>query len=439
MTAEMALSKLNLLFKRIEPPLPRLLVVLFTILLSGSLFYASTFKNALLIPFLSMLLLYCFHQPCDLSKKKILYLLCCIALIVLNSQFITSSVLVLSTCLLCAFLITEMISFDSFSLLFIRIVLFLCVTSWFFLPVILLDIPSPLPDFISIVGTPYSNFVFFGIYHEFFPSLAITFPDKLYFVTRNSGIFWEPGAFQIFVNIAFYLGMISNQLSLKRILIFEITILTIQSTSGLVVFALLATAYFIHTRKNNSRAVNLRFLVVPVLYVGFFLLPGSYNTQIEKFQKGSTGQIEKFQKGSSSYVSYLSRSSDFKIDANIVADHFLRGVGYGNYEIRKQYGIDLMGKDIYTSVATPTGADGIFVFLGQVGIFGLILLWRLIYPSQIRMWKFLPQGLIVASFLIIYNSENMFMYLLPWVMVFYGFKSHSEQVLAAAPHLTQIQ
>ena len=383
--------------------------IIFVIIVSGSLYYTSFIRNALLIPFLFLLVIYFLNRPKEINKHKIMMLLFAGILTVSNIDFVTSSLLVLFSCLVCAMIVTEVINFEEFAKVYIKIILFLSVVSWFYLPLILFDIPSPLPDFISLVDKPYSNFVLFGIRH----AEITTMLDNFYHVDRNSGLFWEPGAFQIFVNTAFYLSILQKQISRNRILIFLITILTIASTTGMLVFCLLSVACYSRTKRYRTRRRNRRISVLAVVLFIIFVMSTIFNNTLEKFQEGSN-----------SNASFLARSTDCLVDTKIVLENLWQGVGYGNISVHENYAIEIMGNALYQAVGAP-GSDGLLLFLSYVGIFGVVLIGRLVYPSQVRNWSKLEKGLIVIAIALMYNNENMTMYLFPWIMMFYGFSKHS--------------
>lgn len=396
-----------------------LLIVLSTILVSGSLYYASFLKNILLIPLLALLMLY-FLNPhkrdsrgsLSINRNKCLALLFAAMLAVSNLHSVFSSLMVLSACMLCALIITEMISFNDFAKFYIKIMLFLSVASWLYYPVLLFHMPSPLPDFTSIVDAPYSNFLFFGIFRPEMPEGYL----GMYYINRNAGLFWEPGAFQIFVNTAFYLAIVQNQLTKKRFLIFLLTVLTIGSTTGTLVFGLLCAVYFSRTKRNRTVRKNRNLFAIGIIVGAIFFSSTIFSSAIEKFEEGSR-----------SNVSFISRSTDYLVDTSVLVDHFWRGVGYGNIAVREQYAKDTIGEDLYWSSVRPQGADGLLLYLTYVGVFGLVVVWRLIYPSQIRNWSLFEKSLVMMAMVLMYNNENMLMYLFPWVMMFYGFAIHSKQ------------
>ena len=393
-------------------------IVLSTILVSGSLYYASYGKNILLIPLIALMILYFLNHhkrgswgSQSINRNKFFVLLLAALLAVSNMHSNFSSLMVLSACMVCALIITEMISFNDFAKFYIKIMLFLSVVSWLYYLVLLFQIPSPLPDFTSIIDVPYSNFLFFGIFRREMPGSYF----EMYFVNRNSGLFWEPGAFQIFVNTAFYFAIVQNQLTKKRFFIILLTVLTMASTSGVLVFVLLCAAYFSRTINNRTAKENRNIFAIGIILGVIFFSSTLFNDIFEKFDEGS-----------SSNVSFISRSSDYLVDSNVLVDHLWRGVGYGNIAVREQYAKRMIGEALYLSSAMPQGADGLLLYLTYVGVFGLVVVWRLIYPAQIRNWSRLEKGLVLVALVIMYNNQNMLVYLFPWVMIFYGFSVNSK-------------
>jgi hypothetical protein len=55
-----------------------------------------------------------------------------------------------------------------------------------------------------------------------------------------NGLWWEPGAFALFINLAVIFTIINDELTLKRYILFAIIILFISSTTGSIVFLLLS-------------------------------------------------------------------------------------------------------------------------------------------------------------------------------------------------------
>ena len=86
---------------------------------------------------------------------------------------------------------------------------------------------------------------------------------------RNSGPFWEPGAFSVFLNIALMFNIfVNNRIADKKNLLFIITIITTLSTAGfLALFVILVLVYFF--LKPSLKKV---ILLLPMIALFTFLI-----------------------------------------------------------------------------------------------------------------------------------------------------------------------
>ena len=92
---------------------------------------------------------------------------------------------------------------------------------------------------------------------------------------RNCGPFWEPGAFQGFVNLAITIELLSDKVRDKiwsfRMLIFVITVITTYSTGGYIVLAL-NFFYYLSTNKdlamlNKIMLIGLFFMIALIVFL----------------------------------------------------------------------------------------------------------------------------------------------------------------------------
>lgn len=92
--------------------------------------------------------------------------------------------------------------------------------------------------------------------------------------TRNTGMFWEPGAYQTFLNIALLFEILKNKFNAKKVIIFIITILTTYSTTGYLAL-LLIVCIFINKKDSNINKKG-RYAIIGFL---FLLIVGIYFNQ----------------------------------------------------------------------------------------------------------------------------------------------------------------
>lgn len=396
------------------------LTVFFIILISGSLYYSTYLKNSFLIPFLGWLIYIYYHYKAkklklSLDYSRLMFVIFTALIVLMNPDSSPRSSIVLITCLICALLITEILSCDEFIECYIKVITFLSIVSWLYLLPLYFDCLSPLPDFISIVKTTYSNFVFFGVYRA---PLPLELAQHNYMVTRNSGIFWEPGAFQIFVNLGYYFSILINKISKKLFFIFLITQITIASSTGVLVFILLTGLAYLKYKNMNNTLNKIKIFLVAIL---FFIVLNALSI-LNKI-------VEKFDENSSSFMSFASRRNDFILDVHMFYDNILMGIGYGNLAFREKIGLEYFGVSEYLSEFQPTGADGIALFLAYVGVLGLIVIKPLLMPVQIRNWTLGQRVIVFLCMLLMFNNQNMFSYLLPWVLILYSLNIKKVQIV----------
>ncbi len=376
------------------------LIVTSAILLSGSLYYSTYFKNWLLAPFFCYLFLLTLINRNNIffCKNRILISLLIIIYTSLNINAQISSLFVLSVCIISALIISSLIDFDQFSEFYIRIIKFLCITSWLFLIPLKLQLTSFLPDLVNLIDLNYSNFIFFGIMRPDYPESF----KNLYYTTRNSGIFWEPAAYQIFINLAFYFQILRRSKSKINIIIFGLTILSCGSTLGIVVYFILLLTFII---ENNY--LNLKiYLILISLFIFSILI--------------NKDHLEKLKPGTEQNISYQSRAYDILLDKNLIDKNPIFGIGYGNLSERDNEGYRMLGND-YRTVIMPTGSNGITLLIAYLGIIvGPIIIFLLVSPSLLYEFKIVTKILLLCACIGIFSSQNMFSYILPWLLIIYG-------------------
>lgn len=374
-----------------------ILIVLGVILLSKSLYYETYGGNYLLIAFFFLLAFIIIPNIKNFRVDRIIliYSLGLLALILLNLETNNNQLLVLFIRLLIGILIIHLISFERFSIAFIRVMIVLSLFSWLAMIIIMFNINSPLPPLTSthyieeVQGRILRNFIIFGVDESF----------VTYNILRASGLWWEPGAFQIFVNLAFAFSLINNTISKRTYTIFLITILAAMSTTGVIVFGLLSIIYF----KKYFIVTNPILFLIPI----FIVLIGLLVAAPEIFEKLTSR-------------SSLSRYHDVLISINMFAENILLGYGYGT-QVEKAipYGKELLGLELY-NMMPPSGSDGITMFIAQVGIFGIFFIYPLLFPVYCKHMKLYSRLLISLSLFLLFNTQYFTNMLIFTLLTFYG-------------------
>lgn len=187
---------------------------------------------------------------------------------------------------------------------------------------------------------------------------------------RNSGMFWEPGAFAgiITLVLALNFGRIQEILKLEKfkITIVTITLLTTQSTTGYIVFFIILLFYFFKPKYLVVSVISMPIIVSSFLYV--------FNTNdflsekfISQYQKAEYQEIGEFSN---------SRFGSLIFDWYYIQKHPFIGNGFDirtRYEDH-QYLFDASGKDV---IGSGNSFSNYFASMGFFFIFGyFFLLWK---------------------------------------------------------------
>ena len=383
------------------------ILVILVILLSKSLYFESYGENKLLIFLLIYISYLHFIKREFIRFRKLIFIFTLFLLVLplLNKQFIFDSYLVLITRVYISLILINLISFRDFSSLFSKIILFISPISWLSWLIITFDIVSPLPNFDPIDGRKIYNFILFGVWDGFIN----------YDIYKNSGLWWEPGAYQVFVNLAFIFSVLNNSLNKKIYLIYLITIISIGSTSGFIVFFIISFCLFFKNLKLNIRSIitSLFLIIIFLLIIINIVIP---NLLI----KLSIDNVS---------FSALSRYYDFIISYNLFKENLLFGYGFGSQiENAIPYGEKFLGYDIYHAI-NPTGSDGITMLISQLGIFSFLIIFFFLFSKYFYSKGYFFGFIISLSTFILFNTENFTYSLIFTLLLFYGVRSWTLKVL----------
>ena len=203
---------------------------------------------------------------------------------------------------------------------------------------------------------------------------------------RNSGPFWEPGAFQGYINIAI-LSIIFYKNDIKylkcKILILIITLITTQSTTGYIVFLIIIIMFGFNIIKEFTNNLLIKILIVfMIIGSGIYIISSNNISNKLEVENGST----------------IMRSNDFGQSLKMISE---KPLGYGNtYEktIRER------------SLGIINNSNGILSMAYTYGIiFFMYYIYRLIVGLQntFRVTNIIKRIGIVAIFIILHSTEGL--------------------------------
>ncbi|MEK3766890.1 O-antigen ligase family protein [Solibacillus sp. FSL K6-4121] len=214
----------------------------------------------------------------------------------------------------------------------------------------------------------------------------------------NFGLFWEPGAYQTFINLALFFQMfILRELKYKYILVYLLTVFTTFSTTGYLGAAIILIAFFF----SNRMILDNRKKILAIILTGLvlsFIISYNYLPDIIKFKV--FGKLEAILNSdlaieNSSYTSTTIRTDSIKYPLFMAFENPFFGVGFSNLY---QNALDIGFKMV---TATP---------VNWLALFGIPL--GLLLNMCVYQWTKLVKGgvffkiLIFIFLLIIVISEN---------------------------------
>ena len=225
-------------------------------------------------------------------------------------------------------------------------------------------------------------------------SIYYTWGWDALFKGRNAGIYWEPGGFQTYINLALTF-LIFNKAERKgyfyiMLLLFIVTIITTSSTTGYIVLAIiLAYSFLTNKIKFKSKKEKMRgFIVIGSIVLTSLYLIVNSNVINDKF--GQQGENS----------SYSIRKNDSSSTLEIIKKYPLKGTGI--FSDLKYYEEGIRG--------VKNNSNGILEF---VEIFGipvsvLYIIWMYIKIKEFYcVNNIIDSTVILFIFIILFSSEGV--------------------------------
>lgn len=122
--------------------------------------------------------------------------------------------------------------------------------------------PLPYSIFFKIKGSSFTYRNYFNIYYTYSHSI---FP-------RLCGLFWEPGVYQIYLNLGLYLYYRLGKNDKIQFSVFLINIIFVQSTTGYMLAAIIIAAIVINQKKLNVFSKYLIKIIIGMLAITIVLI-----------------------------------------------------------------------------------------------------------------------------------------------------------------------
>ena len=247
----------------------------FIVSISGNPSFPGTYSQHVIILFCISVILYLYKvyfKTFKTIKKNLLrkifisntlFLMMIITYIINSNLRLISPIAYLLQFLAVSFL-TEIIDESIFKNVFVRLVLVLSVAS-----IILYAVPIFFPKFVTFFPSKFipemdNRYYYNAVFYSY-----IGYYGGTYYLPRNNGIMWEPGAYQAIVNLALFytlwtdVNLKDRKTKMKYISVFIATVLTTASTTGIVILIFQIVAFLIGRRKVK---INIKYML-PVLLI----------------------------------------------------------------------------------------------------------------------------------------------------------------------------
>ncbi|MBQ6936112.1 MAG: hypothetical protein IJN49_06115, partial [Clostridia bacterium] len=297
------------------------------------------------------------------------------------------------------YLVVLFVPYEEFKDIFTSIMTFLAIFSLvtFAIKLVSVNLFSWLPT-VEKNGVVYYNALF-----------AIISSSK--FIIRNFGIFWEPGAFSIFLNIALYFELFENKFNPKRVLLFFITIISTVSTLGIVCIFILFFAFI--TVNKNLISNRIKFIVsvtAVISIIGMIVFGDEYILQAF----GKLGILE---------GSTVNDSTNVRVNAIIYpGTAFLQnpvlGVGYNDYLFIQERFCENMATCSFLNLLCLFGLVG-----GLLPIIGCVRFF------VINNHTFLTKCFLFGFVMLLFSTENFILCIAFYIFVFYGYTKKNSKSL----------
>jgi hypothetical protein len=314
--------------------------IVLLILLSGTVYFSLAYSEIFIIVlFISSIIL--LYKKKTMRREKIKILIICFVFLLINVIFNINnsvsytSIIALIIKIASVSIIFSCLSIKDFKKYYINVIIVLCLISLisFYVSQIAPDFSFPLMKYKVIGG----NWFMYAPYHTWGWETAFN---------RNAGMFWEPGAFQAFINLAvlMLIDIQSEDITVNRkniliFILFGLTILSTKSTTGyIILFICVCYLIFININilKNKLMYVVKNMNKKNMIYAGIVIL---FIVSVVIFIASSNVITEKFSNRS---PSYSIRSNDFYNSFKIIVSRPIVGYGYmskATSDIEKVYGI----------------------------------------------------------------------------------------------------
>ncbi len=231
---------------------------------------------------------------------------------------------------------------------------------------------------------------------------------------RNYGPFWEPGAFQLYINWAVLYEIRNKHIfKIRDIIIFAICLITTRSTAGFLIFAIIIVYFFINRRSEkgaNTGYGQVLLIIISLAALVVFVMKseaisGDVFDKVAVLNEG-TDEIN------SANYSTLTRIYSVPASIEVIKSHPIFGVG-----------IDQLKIEIFKTHEIISNTNSILSMPATFGILPGLLYFLLFIKASFKKYrKTILNILFFVILLAMFSTENMIASLMFWTLLFYEVK-----------------
>lgn len=370
------------------------IAILTVILLSGSIYFSIYNKFLLIILIIISFILFIKNKK--VNKKNIIILIVFSFSILLQCLLSIEykpnikDYLYILLDILIIFCLVSNININNFKNKYVNIMVIISLISIISFMLIQLNIRLPLQRTMVINNSIYEATPYYTVGRYWY--------DLSYVVTdRNNGVFWEPGAFQAFLNIGLLiiisLGEKCNFFKMKSIILI-LALLTTKSATGYIILLLISLIFII---KSLHIKFDLKKMVLSlIVFISVFTILLNNEVVYDKL-------INKNQ-------SYNTRMLDTTESLKLTLEKPLMGYGYKSD----------MHKNREAELGINQNSNGLFLISASMGIVILIIYLIFLVKGINNFFyeNFFLRLITLLIFIIIHSTEYFMFHLIFLIFIF---------------------
>ena len=247
---------------------------------------------------------------------------------------------------------------------------------------------------------------------KYYELIVTHMPLTSWGIERNYGVFWEPGVFQIYINLALLISLFYKKVRLLVFdtIVFSIAIITTFSTTGYITILLVFICFLLNKKVSISR----RFAISGIAIIIFCYILVGLSGEMEDYV------FYKFvaQEDNSSYVS---RMYSILGNVNVALRNPIFGVGYSNSD---EALIEYIGR---FSAAELHQTNTILNYFATFGLFVGAYVTRLWWKTSRMLGRNSKLAVFIfATLFVMLSGENMIASFFFTILMFYGINTHKQ-------------